>query len=256
MSLKYTRQVIDSILDGSLVIVGGRRCQRLDSCIPRCQRFGLPLRTLALTERFDLKELCLHDYVGASHKGHAQLSGPANFVKVEVGPTFVGMVGLIDPPRPKCKTAIQVCRVAGISVIMFTGDNKITAEAIAHSLGILASSDKSGKSFPGHELDHKSEAEDSDPAAHHGRAQRRRCRVFADGAKAQASYREDIEAVGRDRGDDQRRRERCASLEAGRHRDFHRQHWHRGCQGGIGHGVGRRIFSTIVSAVEGELGDG
>ena len=138
------------------------------------------LRTLALAARFDLKELGLHDYDGASHKGHAQLSVPANFVKVEVGLTFVGMVGLIDPPRPECKTAIQDCRVAGISVIMITGDNKITAEAIAHNLGILTSSDKSGKSFTGHELDQKSEAEDSDPAAHHGRAQRRRCRVFVD----------------------------------------------------------------------------
>jgi len=117
------------------------------------------LRTLALAARFDLKDLGLHDYDGPSHKGHAQLADPANFVKVEVGLTFVGMVGLIDPPRPECKQAIEDCRVAGISVIMITGDNKITAEAIAQNLGILTSSDRSRKSFTGHEFDQKSEAE-------------------------------------------------------------------------------------------------
>jgi len=117
------------------------------------------LRTLALAARFDLQDVGLHDYNGPSHKGHAQLQDPANFVKVEVGLTFVGMVGLIDPPRPECKQAIEDCRVAGISVIMITGDNKITAEAIAQNLGILTSSDRSRKSFTGHEFDQKTDAE-------------------------------------------------------------------------------------------------
>mmetsp|Transcript_64788 Transcript_64788/g.163120 ORF Transcript_64788/g.163120 Transcript_64788/m.163120 type:complete len:1039 (-) Transcript_64788:152-3268(-) len=119
------------------------------------------LRTLALAERVDLKEFDLHDYNGSSHKGHAQLSDPANFAKVEVGLTFVGMVGLQDPPRDSCKQAIEECRVAGISVIMITGDNKITAEAIATKLGILTSAekDRAGKSFTGKELDDMSESE-------------------------------------------------------------------------------------------------
>jgi len=117
------------------------------------------LRTLAFAARFDLKDLGLHDYDGPAHKGHAKLSDPETFVKVEVGLTFVGMVGLIDPPRPECKQAIADCRVAGISVIMITGDNKITAEAIAENLGILTSKERSRKSFTGHEFDQKSEAE-------------------------------------------------------------------------------------------------
>mmetsp|Transcript_110980 Transcript_110980/g.237195 ORF Transcript_110980/g.237195 Transcript_110980/m.237195 type:complete len:1038 (+) Transcript_110980:153-3266(+) len=118
------------------------------------------LRTLALAVKSDLTGANLHDYNGPAHKGHAQLSDPSNFVKVEQELTFVGMVGLIDPPRPECKQAIEECRVAGISVIMITGDNKVTAEAIALKLGILASTEHlNRKSYTGKEFDDLPDAE-------------------------------------------------------------------------------------------------
>eukprot|EP00438_Fugacium_kawagutii_P016376 Skav203837 [mRNA] locus=scaffold4932:92363:112059:- [translate_table: standard] len=65
------------------------------------------------------------------HPGHSILAEPSAFIEVENEMTFVGMVGILDPPRPECKPAIEACRVAGISVIMITGDNKTTAEAIS-----------------------------------------------------------------------------------------------------------------------------
>merc|ERR1719428_2368181 len=66
----------------------------------------------------------------------------------------------MDPPRPECKNAIEECRIAGISVIMITGDNKVTAEAIAMKLGILASADNlKTKSFTGQEFDDLPDAE-------------------------------------------------------------------------------------------------
>mmetsp|Transcript_48749 Transcript_48749/g.109650 ORF Transcript_48749/g.109650 Transcript_48749/m.109650 type:complete len:1038 (-) Transcript_48749:171-3284(-) len=118
------------------------------------------LRTLALAVRSDLQDLNLHTYDGPSHAGHSMLSDPANFAKVETNLTFVGMVGIIDPPRPECKQAIEECRVAGISVLMITGDNKVTAEAIAQNLGILTSTENlARKSFTGKEFDNMSDAE-------------------------------------------------------------------------------------------------
>ena len=49
---------------------------------------------------------------------------------------FIGLVGLIDPPRPEAKQAIEQCRQAGVAVVMITGDHPITALAIAQQLGL------------------------------------------------------------------------------------------------------------------------
>ncbi|WP_100408170.1 calcium-translocating P-type ATPase, SERCA-type [Bacillus solitudinis] len=56
--------------------------------------------------------------------------------------TFVGLQGMIDPPRPEVKRAIQECREAGIKTVMITGDHRITASAIAKQLDILPSGGK------------------------------------------------------------------------------------------------------------------
>ncbi len=69
---------------------------------------------------------------------------------IENGLTFMGLVGMIDPPRPEAKAAVAVCRQAGIKPIMITGDHVVTASAIAKELGILLEGDMA---ITGAELD-------------------------------------------------------------------------------------------------------
>jgi len=75
--------------------------------------------------------------------------------RVEAGMVFVGLVGMIDPPREEVKAAIRTCEEAGIKPVMITGDYKITAVAVARELGLL----KESMALSGAELDKLSDEE-------------------------------------------------------------------------------------------------
>lgn len=76
--------------------------------------------------------------------------------ELEKGLTFMGLVGMIDPPRPEAKDAVAVCRRAGIKPVMITGDHVVTASAIATELGIKEERDRA---ITGAELDAMTEQE-------------------------------------------------------------------------------------------------
>jgi len=78
-----------------------------------------------------------------------------NEESVENDLIFVGLLGMIDPPREEAKEAVKLCEQAGIKTVMITGDHKLTAVAIANELGIM----KSGLAFIGKELDDISDEE-------------------------------------------------------------------------------------------------
>lgn len=109
------------------------------------------LRCLALAYKDDLQEFA--DYNGEVHHAHAQLQDPANYDIIESDLVFVGMLGLRDPPREEVSQAVDECREAGIRVMVITGDNKSTAEAVCKEIGLFSKDeDLNTNSFTGREF--------------------------------------------------------------------------------------------------------
>ncbi len=75
--------------------------------------------------------------LGCAYKEIDHIPSKEEMETIENDLIFIGMVGMIDPPREEAKVAVEKCKTAGIKVVMITGDHKITATAIAKKLGIL-----------------------------------------------------------------------------------------------------------------------
>uniref|UniRef100_A0A8C1KZE8 Calcium-transporting ATPase n=1 Tax=Cyprinus carpio TaxID=7962 RepID=A0A8C1KZE8_CYPCA len=98
------------------------------------------------------------------------LENAAKFSEYESNLTFVGCVGMLDPPRKEVIGSIKLCSKAGIRVIMITGDNKGTAVAICRRIGIFSEDeDVEGRAYTGREFD------DLTPEAQREAVKRARC---------------------------------------------------------------------------------
>lgn len=82
------------------------------------------------------------------------------YAQLEQNMTLIGLVGMLDPPRPEVAASIRKCKEAGIRVIVITGDNQNTAETICKQIGVFQpGEDLKGKSFTGRQFDSLSESE-------------------------------------------------------------------------------------------------
>ncbi|XP_068027319.1 LOW QUALITY PROTEIN: sarcoplasmic/endoplasmic reticulum calcium ATPase 1-like, partial [Melanerpes formicivorus] len=106
------------------------------------------------TGRDTLRCLALATRDTPPKKEEMVLDDSSKFAEYETDLTFVGCVGMLDPPRKEVMGSIRLCRDAGIRVIMITGDNKGTAIAICRRIGIFAEDEEvTGKAYTGREFD-------------------------------------------------------------------------------------------------------
>ena len=94
--------------------------------------------------------------LGCAYKEIDHVPNKQEMETIENDLIFIGMVGMIDPPREEAKHAVDKCKTAGIKTVMITGDHKITATAIAKKLGIL---ENESEAITGLELEKMSDEE-------------------------------------------------------------------------------------------------
>nr|XP_022343178.1 calcium-transporting ATPase sarcoplasmic/endoplasmic reticulum type-like isoform X3 [Crassostrea virginica] len=124
------------------------------------------------TGRDTLRCLALATIDNPPRREDMDLEDSRKFIQYETNMTFVGVVGMLDPPRKEVMSSIKECRDAGIRVIVITGDNKATAEAICRRIGVFGENESTeGLSYTGREFDDLSSEEQ--------RAACMRARLFA-----------------------------------------------------------------------------
>ena len=131
-NIAYTKGAPEIILENCASVLTASGVKRLDDAtrkqvLDTAQSFASQaLRVLAIASKTD-----------------------AVLESAQTGMTFLGLAGMIDPPRPEAREAIAVCESAGIRPVMITGDHPVTAQAVARELGLL----KNGRVVTGAELD-------------------------------------------------------------------------------------------------------
>ena len=131
--------ILSQTADGQILFVKGAPDLILDHCQTVLLRSGkVPLTPLLRQEILNSN----HDFAAGALRVLAMAYRDIKSDKVidesmEDNLTFVGLVAMMDPPRPEAKQAVQTCMKAGILPVMITGDHKDTAEAIAKELGFM-----------------------------------------------------------------------------------------------------------------------
>jgi Ca2+ transporting ATPase len=170
------------------VLVGDKKQQRLlvkgapESIIDRCTQtvVGANGKKVPMTKK--LSELLLREVVDYGNRGLRVIAlasvenvasnlllkkakSTKEYLQLEQNLTLLGLVGMLDPPRPEVAGSIRKCKEAGIRVIVITGDNRNTAETICRQIGVFGEyEDLKGKSYTGREFDNLTESEQLEAA--------------------------------------------------------------------------------------------
>lgn len=170
------------------VLVGDKKQQRLlvkgapESIIDRCTQTIVGANGKKVPMSKNLSDILLREVVDYGNRGLRVIalasvedvtSNPLlkkakttkEYLDLEQNLTFLGLVGMLDPPRPEVAGSIRKCKEAGIRVIVITGDNRNTAETICRQIGVFGEyEDLEGKSYTGREFDNLAESEQLEAA--------------------------------------------------------------------------------------------
>ena len=121
-----------------------------DFLISRCTRYYHNGKQYPLTHRDKTRLNALNNemtdkalrVIAVAYKNLPKTENKTPTPELENDLTFIGLIGMIDPPREEVKEAVRLCRQAGIRPVMITGDHILTAKAIAKELGILTDQDE------------------------------------------------------------------------------------------------------------------
>lgn len=143
------RSTYVQLADGSTVPID-ESCRQL-LLLRHLEMSSKGLRCLGLAYKDDLGELS--GYYAETHPAHKKLLDPSCYSSIESDLVFVGVVGLRDPPRVEVHKAVNDCRRAGIKIMVITGDNKSTAEAVCREIQLFSDGENlRGSSFTGKEF--------------------------------------------------------------------------------------------------------
>ena len=135
-----------------------------DVLINKCNKIALNGRIVDFNKELKEKVLSVNTMfarsalrvLSAAYKVWDRFPDHPDFEQVENSMIFVGLLGMIDPPRPEVKESTALCRQAGIETVMITGDYKETAYAIAKELGMV---EHEGQAIMGEDLEKYSDEE-------------------------------------------------------------------------------------------------